>query len=79
MAYEQKEGQGSLFKNERKEKETHPDYRGDCTIGGKKYWVSGWIKKGKNGSFMSLAIQEKEDKQGRQKPGKQQEDEDIPF
>jgi hypothetical protein len=39
----------------RKEKPTHPDYRGDATIHGHKFWVSGWIKEGKKGKYMSLA------------------------
>ena len=77
MSYEQREGQGSLFKNE-KEKESQPDYRGDCTIGGVKYWISVWIKTGKNGKFMSLNIQPKE-KDGKHQSGKQSEDEDVPF
>jgi hypothetical protein len=79
MAYEQRDGQGSLFKNDEKKTDKHPDYRGDCTIGGVKYWLSAWIKEGKNGKFMSLAIQPKQDGQGRQQPGKQEQDEDIPF
>ena len=79
MAYEQREGQGSLFKNDQKESEKHPDYRGDCTVGGVKYWLSAWIKEGKNGKFMSIAIKPKEDKQGRRQAGKQEEDGDIPF
>ena len=76
MAYEQREGQGSLFKNDKKEKDSHPDYRGDCTVNGVKCWISAWIKTGKNGKFMSLNIQPKE-KDGRQQPGKQEED--VPF
>jgi hypothetical protein len=79
MAYEQKDGQGSLFKNDEKKTDKHPDYRGDCTIGGQKYWLSAWIKEGKNGKFMSLSIQPKEDKQGRRQAGKQEETPDIPF
>ena len=79
MAYEQKEGNGALFKNERKEKDSHPDYRGDCKLGGKDYWISAWIKKGAKGTFMSLSLQPKEDAQGRQ-GGKQEDDRDsIPF
>jgi hypothetical protein len=80
MAYEQRDGQGSLFKNDEKKTEKHPDYRGDCMIDGKKFWLSAWIKTGKNGKFMSLALQPKEDKQGRRQGGKQEEDSDsVPF
>ena len=56
MAYEMKEGSGSLFKNDRKEKETHPDYAGSIMINGKEHWLSGWIKEGKKGKFFSLSI-----------------------
>jgi hypothetical protein len=80
MAYEQKEGNGALFKNERKEKDSHPDYRGDCKLGGKDYWISAWIKKGAKGTFMSLALQPKEDAQGRRQGGKQEDNGgDVPF
>jgi hypothetical protein len=78
MAYEQRDGQGSLFKNDEKKTDKHPDYRGDCMIDGKKFWLSAWIKTGKNGKFMSLAIQPKEEN-GKRQAGKQQEDSEIPF
>ena len=32
-------GTGALFKNDRKEKPSHPDYRGNAMIKGKKFWV----------------------------------------
>jgi hypothetical protein len=53
-------GTGALFKNDKKEKPSHPDYRGDATIKGRKFWVSGWIKTSeKSGQkFMSLAFRE---------------------
>ena len=56
MAYEQKDGQGSLFKNKRKETEKHPDYTGSITINGVECWLSAWIKEGKSGKFMSLSV-----------------------
>jgi uncharacterized protein (DUF736 family) len=60
MAYDQREGQGSLFKNEDRETEQHPHYRGSITIGGQQYWLSAWLKEGKNGKkFMSLSAQPK--------------------
>lgn len=47
---------GVLFRNDHKEKPSHPDYRGDALVGGKKYGLSGWIKQGKKGPFLSLAL-----------------------
>jgi hypothetical protein len=51
---------GVLFRNDRKEKETHPDYKGSCEIDNVEMWVSAWIKDGKNGKFMSLSFTKKE-------------------
>lgn len=60
---------GLLAKNDRKEKDTHPDYRGSINVGGVEYWLSGWIKVGKEGSklagqkYFSLSVQPKEEQQ----------------
>ena len=54
-------GNGALFKNDKQEKPSHPDYRGDCTIHGRKYWMSAWIKEGTKGKYMSLAFRPAED------------------
>jgi len=56
MSYIPKEGSGSLFKNERKETENHPDYTGSIMVNGKEHWLSGWIKEGKKGKFFSVSI-----------------------
>lgn len=55
MAYELRDGQGSLFLNDKKETEKHPDYKGSMLIEGQKYWLSGWSKKGERGKWLSLA------------------------
>lgn len=60
MSYEMKNLQGSLFKNTKKEKDTHPDYTGSAIINGVHLWISGWKKEGKNGAWMSLAFKAKE-------------------
>ncbi len=59
MSYEAKPNTGTLWKNDRKEKDTHPDYRGTINVDGKDYEISAWIKsKRDGGKFMSLAVKE---------------------
>lgn len=86
--YETKDGQGALFKNEDRESETHPNYRGNIRINGQEYWLSAWLKESKGGKkYMSLSAQPKQarDHQGGsqdppdQRPAKDDFDDDIPF
>ena len=62
MAYEQRDNSGTLFKNEKREKDTHPHATGTALIGGVEYWVSAWTKEGAKGKFQSLAFKPKEDR-----------------
>ncbi len=52
---------GALFRNNRKEKDTHPDYNGSINVGGVDYWLNGWLKEGPNGKFFSLSVKPKEE------------------
>lgn len=58
MAYELRDGQGSLFTNESKtEGDNKPDVSGTCMIGGVKYSIAGWHKTAASGKiFTSLKI-----------------------
>lgn len=61
MAEYDNTNRGALFKNDRKQKDTQPDYTGNTDIEGVEYRVSAWIKKSKSGqAFMSLAYTKKE-------------------
>jgi len=69
---------GIMFQNDDKEKDSHPDRKGSCTIDGKEYWISGWIKQGQKGKFLSLSFKPKDAKP--EKPGKPQDmDSDVPW
>ncbi len=59
--YEQKDNSGSIFNNGRKDKDTQPDRTGSAMVDGIEYWISGWVKKDKNGNpWMSLAFKRKD-------------------
>ena len=85
MAYEMKEGSGSLFKNTRKEKETHHDYNGSIMVNGKEHWLSAWVKEGQKGKFFSVSIGQEKKPKGFTEAGSNElpkhtiEDSDIPF
>ena len=36
---------GSVWKNDKKETEKHPDFTGSVNVEGKEYWVSGWKRR----------------------------------
>jgi len=57
----QRNNSGILFRNDRRESDSHPDYKGSIRVDGVDYWVSGWIKTGDRGKFMSLSVRPKDD------------------
>lgn len=81
MAFEMKENSGSLFKNDRKEKDSHPDYKGQCKIDGTEYWLAAWLKESKNGKFFSMAFTPKDEapRQGGSTGSIDNLESDIPF
>jgi len=78
---EQKDMSGVLFPNDRKEQDKHPDRKGSATINGMEYWISGWLKEGSKGKFMSLAFTPKEKTKldGKRAGDFAKKDADIPW
>jgi hypothetical protein len=58
---EQRNNSGVLFRNDKRENEKAPSYKGNITVDGKDYWLSAWVKEGKSGKFMGLAVSPKEE------------------
>lgn len=75
---ERRDNSGTLGKNQRREKDTHPEYNGKCVIEGREYWISAWVKEGQNGKFFSLAFKPKE-QQRAQQPSRPAPPDDDPF
>ncbi len=76
----------SIFKNDDKQKDSHPDYKGTLNVDGREFWLSAWLKTGKNGKFFSGSIKPK-DAPRQSAPARKEsggysprdEDESIPF
>ncbi len=85
--FEMKPESGNLFKNQRKEKETHPDYQGECLVGGVSYYMSAWVKTAESGRrWMSFSFKPKQQAQTpkprpqqRQQPVEDDDLSDVPF
>lgn len=82
MAYELKDGQGSLFKNDKGDNAKRPDYRGSVKIGGVEYELAAWIREGQKGKYMSLSAKPKGERPMPKRdddPVPQDPNDDIPF
>jgi len=71
---------GALFTNDRKEKETHPDYKGEINIDGKEYWLSGWKNTSKQGkTYLGLSAEPKEAVASEPAPSSTELNDEVPF
>lgn len=56
---ETKTNTGAIFKNDKKQKETHPDYRGKINVEGKDFEMALWLKESAKGiKYFSVSISE---------------------
>ena len=77
---EKRNNSGVLFKNDKKENDRAPEYKGNIMVDGQEYWLSAWIKEGKTGKFMGLAVSPRDAQPPASKPMPKNLDDDlIPF
>ena len=91
MAEYDNTNRGSIWKNDRKEKDTHPDFRGSLNVNGVEYWFDAWKRKegqSERAPALSFKIKPKEEvaqtehqqaKQDGYKPDSAFDDDDIKF
>lgn len=71
---------GILFKNDKKESDKHPDYKGNINVDGQEYWLSAWVKviNDGQGRALSISVQPKEQRPA-QRPQQRQEQRQQPV
>jgi uncharacterized protein (DUF736 family) len=84
MAYERKEGQGSIFGNKDKKSDSHPDFTGEALWRGEVIRIALWKKRDKNDkTWLSVKISEpykKAESQEQARPAARPAiDDDLPF
>ena len=79
---EQKNNTGAIFKNNHKNKDSHPDYKGTAMIRGQKTEISLWINESKTGiKYFGATFSEPYQAEVEAGYGdkKQEEKDDLPF
>jgi len=79
MAFQHKENSGSLFKNEKKISDSHPDLTGEIMVNGKLHFLSAWRKEGKKGPYYSVSIGKEKIPQGFKPAGSDEITNSDPF
>jgi len=71
----------ALFKNDKGDNPKRPDYTGNLNVDGIEFRVSGWVREGAKGKFISGTVQLKDNNFAGATRGAAVEgaDEDVPF
>ncbi len=76
------ENSGAFFKNDKKETDKHPDYKGSINADGVDYWASVWVSTSKKGQkYFSVKLTKKDTVQAKKElpPVDDIEEDSIPF
>lgn len=82
MAYDNT-NRGILSRNDRRENDRQPEFKGSINIEGVEYWLSGWVKESARGKFFSLSVKAKEERAtpavSREPGSDDMPNDDVPF
>lgn len=87
MSKKQTDFVGSLSRNKKKDKETHPTHTGTCTLHGEQYWISAYVNESRETGekYFKLYFKPKKAKEASNGPidakaaDPTEDDPDIPF
>lgn len=68
MSYEHKDNTGSLFKNDRRTKDTQAQAVGSAVIDGVAFWVDAWTNEKNGAKYQSLKFRRKDNQGGTKTP-----------
>jgi len=82
--FQLKPNTGTVFANDRKEKDTDPSGKGEALIDGVEYWISSWVNTSKKSGekYRKLMFTRKDNQQGggsRTSDNASQDDGEVPF
>jgi hypothetical protein len=84
MSIKRTDNHGSLSRNKKKEKETHPTHKGSCIILGHQFWISAYVNESRDSGekYFKLYFEPKkprEDSTAEPHSASLPESPDIPF
>lgn len=80
MAYEPKDMSGSLWRNDDRKSESHPEFGGEAMIDGVAYYMNAWVNTAKNSKrYFSIKFKPKVERRREQPPIQEDLEDEIPF
>jgi hypothetical protein len=73
-----RENSGVLERNKKRENDRQPEFKGHCSVDGKEFWISAWVKESQYGKFFSMAFEPK-DRQQSAGEESQVDSSEVPF
>ena len=79
-----KKDEVALWKNDNRQSDSHPHYKGSATVNGMEYWANAWVNKSDNQRAPLMKISLKPKEQSPPKPTNPVDvdfdlDDDLPF